>query len=117
MLPKLQIKGHAKYAVYSHIFSCFIMMIIASIIPAVVSGVVTDRMFEGVTITNEELENFIAGTLDKTSSAYPKIINLLNDYTTAQAIMLFTNVINMPFQYLHLPIRNNISYCRILVLY
>ena len=100
MLPKFQIKGHAKYAVYSHIFSCFIMLIIASIVPSIVSGVVIDRVFEGVTVTNEELEGFISGTLDKASEAYSKITALLDDYTTAQVIMLVTNVINMPFQYL-----------------
>ncbi len=100
MLPKFQVKGHAKYSVYSHIFSCFMMLIIASLIPSIVSGVVIDRVFEGVTVTNEELEGFIAGTLDKASGSYSKITALLDDYAIAQVIMLVTNVINMPFQYL-----------------
>lgn len=100
MLPKIQIKGHAKYAVYSHLFSCFIMIIISSLVPTIVTTVVSERLVQGISITFEEVEAYIMGTLDKMSEAYAKVEAFVDEYTLAQGIVFVTNIINLPFQYL-----------------
>ena len=100
MLPSAHIKSHAKYAVYSHLLSCFAILIISSLLPAIVSNYVTSRLFQDVKITVDQLTSYIEGTLDSSSEVYGNITVFLKEYGIAQLIILFTNLINMPFQYL-----------------
>ncbi len=88
MLPKTEIKQHTKYAVYSHLFSCFLVMFTASFIPSVVSSFATRRIFSGVNISSADFD------------AVHFFIEHYKDFLLAEILSFLAIVINLPFEYL-----------------
>ncbi len=88
MLPAVQIKQHTKYAVWSHIFSCFLVMLAASLIPNLISNVATEQLFSGVNLSDPNFDVF-AFVSEKSGKI-----------AIAQLISLAALLINLPFEYL-----------------
>lgn len=99
MLPKRYIKEQTKYSVYTHLFSCIAIVLLSSLIPTLVSSVALNRVMSSVSLTVEDLDLFMSGTLDESSGVYVRVIDFVERYFKAQLITLFATFINLPFQY------------------
>ena len=87
MLPKFQIKQHTKYAVYTHLFSCILVVLTASLIPSLISSVATGRALAGVDFS---AENFDAARF---------VAEHGRDVVLANLISAIAVLINLPFEY------------------
>ena len=83
MLLKNQIKERAKYSVYTHLFSVFFIVFLASLIPNFVSSVAMGRVMAGIGTDFEQID----------------AAQFLKDYNIASALTLVATFINLPFQY------------------
>lgn len=86
MLSKQHVKEHAKFAVYTHLVSAFLIVLISTAIPTIISNVVQIRFFSSADFLNGfDMAQYV--------------IDHAKEYLIAQGIILLSLVINLPFEY------------------
>lgn len=86
MLSKQHVKEHAKFAVYTHLVSAFLIVLISTAIPTVISNVVQMRFFSSADFLNGfDMAQYV--------------IDHAKEYLISQVIILLSLVINLPFEY------------------
>ncbi len=87
MLPISNIKRHAKGAVWSHFFSCFLVMLVASLIPTLVSNVAIGQITAGVDFASPDFDAaaFLSDNLER--------------FFIAEIISFVALIVNLPFEF------------------
>lgn len=99
MLSKFHIKEHSKYAVYTHLFSCFAVVFMSTLIPTVVLSVAFSCHVSGFDMNGINLTDFLAGTLDTSSLTFTRTVEFIQGFFKVYLFYIIAELINLPFKY------------------
>ncbi len=86
MLSKQHVKEHAKFAVYTHLVSAFLIVLLSTAIPTIISNVVQMRFFSSADLLNGfDMAQYV--------------ISHAKEYLISQGIIILSLIINLPFEY------------------
>jgi len=99
MLSKFHIKEHSKYAVYTHLFSCFAIVFLSTLIPTAVLSVALSRHVSGFDMNSINLTDFFAGVLDTSSLTFTRTLEFVRGFGRVYLFYIIAELINLPFKY------------------
>ena len=99
MLSKFHIKEHSKLAVYTHLFSCFFVVFLSTLIPTVVLSVALSSHTSGFDMNSINLTDFFAGTLDESSLTFTRTLEFIQGFGRVYLFYIVAELINLPFKY------------------
>lgn len=99
MLSKFHIKEHAKFSVYTHLFSCFAVVFLSTLIPSLVLSVSTAKYVSGFDMNTVNLTSFLGGALDPDSITFQQTFEFVRGFGKVYLFYFFAELINLPFKY------------------
>lgn len=99
MLSKFQIKEHSKYAVYTHLFSCFAVVFLSTLIPTVVLSAALSHHISGFDMNSINFTDFLTGALDASSVTFKRTLEFIEGFGKVYLFYIFAELINLPFKY------------------
>lgn len=99
MLSKFHIKEHAKFSVYTHLFSCLIIVFLSTLIPTVVLSVSFSQYVSGFDMNSIDLTGLLAGTIDATSLTFKRTVDFIQGFGRVYIFYIVAELINLPFKY------------------